>query len=461
MDNLYEMIKKADAGDVEAQSKAAHHILHELDLGENDKEIIAKAFDYLRNAAMSASYYGFAALELGEEYYSGRYIAKNYQQAVMWFRTAIQQEQPIGYYRLGKCFLCGHGVGQDYAKAFDSFLKGSLRGYINNSIRIGDMFKEGVFVDCDPEYAAKLYHHVFDTELDLYKKTNFWSDAYGQICLRLGECYLHGLGVAKDIEEANYFFAEAKEHSDGVHWLSDEKLSLLQLMYDAPYDDIPDTPIDSKFTEEISEADFISLMTQKLPTYNLSYYPEKELHDLCALNPSITKFDDMSFCDIYEGVKADNPRKMYEMAIICFQGDKNCPKNPLLKDYGIYLFHKSLLGGCTNPLEILGLCYYHGGDGVEQSYEIALFLYGLSRYPMAYGEIGVCYANGKGVERDYMAAYVNFAKCLLLDRERAGKTYENLTIIYPHLKCFEQDQSFVDFCHRASEKYESDDYDSF
>ena len=355
MDNLYEMIKKADAGDVEAQSKAAHHILHELDLGENDGEIIAKAFGYLRYAAMSASYYGFAALELGEEYYSGRYITKDYQQAVMWFRAAIQQGQPIGYYHLGKCFLYGHGVEQDYAKAFDTFLKGSLRGYINNSIKLGDMLKEGVFVDCDSEYAAKLYHHIFDTELDLYEKMDFWSDAYGQVCLRLGECYLHGKGVAKDINKANYFFEEAKEHADGVHWLNDENPSLLQLMYDAPYDETPDTPNDLIAIEEKSEADFISQMKQNLPGYNLH----------------------------------------------------------------------------------------------------------LSKYPMIFGKIGVCYAYGKGVERDYMAAYVNFAKCLLLDKGKAGKIYENLTIIYPHLKCFEHDQLFVDFCHRAGEKYKSDDYDRF
>ena len=80
---------------------------------------------------------------------------------------------------------------------------------------------------------------------------------------------------------------------------------------------------------------------------------------------------------------------------------------------------------------------------------------------MAFGEIGVCYANGKGVERNYLTAYFYFTKCLLLDSKRAGETYENLTIIYPHLECFEQDQIFIDYCHRASKKYASSDYDNF
>lgn len=44
MDNLYDLVKKADDGDAEAQYNAAHCILHEVDLDENDIEIVAKAF---------------------------------------------------------------------------------------------------------------------------------------------------------------------------------------------------------------------------------------------------------------------------------------------------------------------------------------------------------------------------------------------------------------------------------
>jgi TPR repeat protein len=455
MDNLYDLIKKADSGDTEAQYKAADYILHEIDLDDNESEIVEKVFSYLRNAAMSGFYHGVAALELGEQYLSGRHIEKDYKNAVMWFRAAILKKQPIGYYHLGCCFLRGLGVPQDFAKAFDSFLKGSLTGYINNTIMLGDMFKKGEFVNTDYEYAVRLYQHVFDSELDLYAKNDFYSIAYGQVCLRLGECYLNGNGVEKDIEEANYYYAEAKKHTEDEYWVEDENPYLLQLMNKAPF------PLDGTVVDKIAseDVDLASLFAEKLPVFELSYYPENELNTLYAINPSITKFEDENFTDIFDGVQAGDARQMYKLAIICFQGDVNSPKNSVLKDYGVYLFHKSLLGGCTDALEILGLCYFHG-DCVEQSYETALFLFSLSKYPMAFGEIGVCYANGKGVERDYLTAYFYFAKYLLLDNKRAGETYENLTIIYPHLICFEQDQMFIDYCHKASKEYISDENDN-
>ena len=151
---------------------------------------------------------------------------------------------------------------------------------------------------------------------------------------------------------------------------------------------------------------------------------------------------------------------IWQMAIICYQGDKNILKNPALHDYAMYLFHQSLLAGCSDPLEILGLCYYHG-DAVKQSYETALFLYRFSEQPMAYGEIGVCYANGHGVEKDDLMAYQYFVKCLLFDSKRAGEIYKNLAIIYPQLDCFEKDQVFLDYCQEASVKYASDQNDTF
>ena len=150
MSNLYEMIKKADARDAEAQYNAADHILQKISLDKNnpdDKEIIARAIEYLRNAAMDGYFQGVAALELGEQYYSGQYIEKDYRQAVIWFRTATQKRHPIGYYRLGCCFYHGHGISQSYAKAFDSFFKGALTGYINNYIKLGDHKKDLVFID--------------------------------------------------------------------------------------------------------------------------------------------------------------------------------------------------------------------------------------------------------------------------------------------------------------------------
>ena len=464
MDNLFEWIKKADSGDAEAQYKVAWHILYEMKIEDSDSEIINRALNYLTAAAINGYCHGLAALVLGDLFYQGRHVRQDFKQAIKWYRTATQKRMPIAYYDLGVCFLLGHGINKDLAKAFDCFFKGAMIGYINNYIMIGDMFKNGEFVELDRKFALKLYQYVYDSETDLFKKNNIWSDAYGIVCLRLGECYLHCIGVNRDIAKANYYFREAKEHSKDAHWKNSESPYLLQLMNDAPYFEdttiINGNTLDVLESQPLSQKDFIQLVSDNLPDYKLNAFPEKELNELCEANPVITKFGDKHFCEIYQGVKNDDARSMYEMATICYKGDANCSRNTALFDYATYLYHQSLLKGCSDPLEILGLFYYHGGE-VVQDYKVALFLYGLSEFPMALGEIGVCYANGKGVEKDYLKAYKFFVKCLLLEPEKGGVTYENMTIIYPHLPCFEYDQIFIEYCLESSKKYKTDDYDNF
>jgi len=459
MENLYELIQKADGGDLQSQVEVAQYILYNMEPDEVDAALVERALAYLHNVAPTGFRSGWAADVLGDFYYRGKYVAQDYRKAILWHRTAILKGHPCSYHGLGVCYLKGHGVPQDYAKAFDSFFKGALTGYRNCYTALGDMCKHGEFVGSDLVYAAKLYHHVFDSEMNFFEKNNLYSDAYGQVCLRLGAIYLYGHGVGKNVNEANFYFSEAKKHTENAHWVKDEDPDLLRLMEHAPYaSEDDDVRSDSSDDEE---TDFRLLMAERLPRYILRNCPEKELNALCALNPSIKKFDDEKFKDIFEGARAGDARQMYKMGTICYNGDANCPRNPALKEYGLQLFHESLFGGCADALEILGLCYYHGGDGVEQNYETALFLYRLSNEPMALGEIGVCFANGNGVERDDLTAYFCFVKCLLLDAKRGGSTYENLTVIYPRLKCFEQDQAFIDFCHIACKKYDSNDEDTF
>lgn len=183
-DNLYELIKKADGGDAEAQYNAAYHILYDMELGENDAEIIGRAISFLRNSAMSGYCQGLAALELGDLYYHGKRIAKDYKQAVMWYRTAAQKRHPIAYYRLGNCYCYGYGVIEDYAKAFVYFNKGA-EGYINNFIRLADMYWNGQYVPQDKNFALTLYRYVYDEEIKFYEKHEMFSNAHGEVLKRL------------------------------------------------------------------------------------------------------------------------------------------------------------------------------------------------------------------------------------------------------------------------------------
>ena len=462
-------VKKAEMGDIDAQFAVAQHIIYELHPDNDEKELIDKAVKYYRNAAMSGYYNGIAAEELGSLYYEGKYVERDYNKAIMWFRTSINKLMPTGYFNLGRCFYYGHGVEKDLAKAFDLYFKGAMTGYINNYVMLADMYKNGEFVDKDAAFAVKLYQYVYDLTLSEYKRINIWSDAYGLACLRLGAAYLFGVGAVKNIDETNYLLSEAKEHAKGSHWANvldtdAETKKLLSLLDGVPYtnDFNSDASLETEIAgvASLSDEEFTKLIAERLPKYELEYYPEKELNELYALNPKITKFGHTHFRKILDEANTGNPKKMYEMATICYQGDKNCPKNPTLKSYAMDLYHKSLIAGCRDALEILGLCYYHGCE-VPQSYETALFLFGLSEYPFAFSQIGVCYSNGNGVHKDYLKAYNYYIKMLLLEPDKGGITYDNIAIIYPHLTCFEKDAGFLDYCREKAVKTETDDYGEF
>lgn len=271
LDNVREWVEEAEKGDGEAQYHVAVHIFNEVDLSEDDTEIIERALGYLRKSAMSGYAQAVAAVELGELYYKGKHIPQDFQKALVWFRTAAQHLHPIGYYNLGECFFHGRGIPQDYAKAFDCYAKGALQNYTNAFIILGDMFKEGLFVERDPRYAVKLFYRVFDSDWGLYEKYDILTDAYGQACLRLGELYLHGSGVAKNVKEANRFFADAKKFDKDVGFMDNETPALLDLMHGAPY---PENEAEDKNDIEVEARSWhdMEFDNENVPTDSLEAY---------------------------------------------------------------------------------------------------------------------------------------------------------------------------------------------
>jgi TPR repeat protein len=270
LDNVPEWVERADKGDPEAQYHTAHYMLHNIELGEHDAEIVKRAIDYLRSSAMSGYFHGIAATELGELYFAGKHVPQDFAKAVMWYRNAAQNQNPIGYYHLGKCFSRGYGIKQDYAKAFDAFFKGAMINYAKSTIMLGDMIKDGLFGKPDPQYAVRLYRYAFNDAVSIYEENKFWSDTYWYAGVRLGECYLRGHGVPKNIKEANRYFAEAKKHDD-EYWRNREKPALIDLMYAAPYPaDEETTAVDA----EIGAASFLDteFSAESIPSDNLEAY---------------------------------------------------------------------------------------------------------------------------------------------------------------------------------------------
>src|SRR5665213_933637 len=102
---------------------------------------------------------------LGCCYQDGQGVAKDYAEAVMWFRKAAEQNYAPAQNNLGYCYANGRGVERDYAKAVEWFRKAAEQ-----------------------------------------------NDAVAQFCV--GICYEHGRGVSRDFREAYRLYKLAAEQNE-------------------------------------------------------------------------------------------------------------------------------------------------------------------------------------------------------------------------------------------------------
>ena len=183
-----ELMRKADAGDAKAQYHFAMYILKSDDppyyRTELSSEEVERGMRYLQLSAAQGYCEGVAADELGQIYYDGLIVPKDYKKAKMWFNTALLKGMPISAYMLGECAYYGHGEEVDYEKAAKYYLQAAV-GYINPIIRLGDMYIRGEYLPHDPTFAEKLYDYVLSEEEWLYANYGMYSDAHDEVLKRL------------------------------------------------------------------------------------------------------------------------------------------------------------------------------------------------------------------------------------------------------------------------------------
>ena len=101
----------------------------------------------------------------GNDYYEGNGVAKDYKQAVFWYRKSADRGNASGQAKLGLCYRDGQGVDQDFEEAVAWFRKSAEQG-----------------------------------------------DAWGQYLL--GTCYDNGDGVAKDLKQAVFWYRKSKDQGN-------------------------------------------------------------------------------------------------------------------------------------------------------------------------------------------------------------------------------------------------------
>ena len=98
--------------------------------------------------------------ELGDVYYFGRGVAKNYAEAVKWYKKAAERGHAGAQNDLGWMYQKGLGVPTDYAEAVKWYKKAAEQGNVTAQYRLGYMYANGLGVKKDNAEAEKWYQRA-------------------------------------------------------------------------------------------------------------------------------------------------------------------------------------------------------------------------------------------------------------------------------------------------------------
>lgn len=92
--------------------------------------------------------------KLGNVYYRGEGVPKDYMQAVKWYRMAADQGMPESQYMMGVIYDRGEGLPQDFAEAVAWYRKSAEQGYVAAQFELGNKYASGEGV---PQNYAEAY----------------------------------------------------------------------------------------------------------------------------------------------------------------------------------------------------------------------------------------------------------------------------------------------------------------
>ena len=147
-------------------------------------------------------------------------VAKDYQEALKWYRKAVDQGNSRAQYNLGLMYIYGLGVAKDRAEARKWFQKAADQGHKDAESQLREL---GVvsFSPSSPasvvDYAKKgdAYYYGdgvprnYEEAVKWYKMAAEQGDASAQSLL--GHLYKIGRGVASDYEQAIKWYKKAAD----------------------------------------------------------------------------------------------------------------------------------------------------------------------------------------------------------------------------------------------------------
>ncbi|CAB4398225.1 unnamed protein product [Rhizophagus irregularis] len=113
----------------------------------------------------------------------------NLSEFIVEYLRSAKKGDLIAQYNLGNCYQYGHGVAQDYKKAFKWYSYSANNGHAKSQNKLGELY-----------YHGRGIYQDFKKAFEWYSKSANNGCAEGQN--NLGKCYCHGTGIKQDYKKA-------------------------------------------------------------------------------------------------------------------------------------------------------------------------------------------------------------------------------------------------------------------
>ncbi|KAG0306103.1 hypothetical protein BGZ98_002967 [Dissophora globulifera] len=342
---------------------------------------------------------------LGEIYYDGYGVKKDYKKSMEWYLKASDTGNSDAMFNIGLMYQNGYGVEQNYAKAMEWFLKASDTGNSDAMHNIGVMYRNGEGVEQDHTMAMEWFVKASDA-------------GHSDAMLNIGVMYDNGDGVEQDYTMAMEWFVKASDsgHSDAMFNIG--------VMYRNGHGVERDYIMAMEWFLKASDAGHSSAMFNIGLMYHKGYGVEQDctkamewyLKASNAGDPH-AKFNIGAMYDDGDGIEQNYTKAMEWYLKASDAGDSDAKVNigmmysngyGVEQDYtrAMEWYLKASDSGDSDAKVNIGMMY-HDGHGVPQDYTKAME-WQLKASDIgnstAMSNIGEMYRDGRGVEQDYTMA---------------------------------------------------------
>ena len=201
-----DLIKKAEAGDADAQSSLGqwYQLGIEIPGLKTPKKDMKEAVKWYTKAAEQGQMK--AQFRLGRIYLDGGgEIIKDEKEGIKWFMKAAEQGDAASMNSMGVCYLKGSGVPKDEKEAVKWHEKAAAKGDECGLFSLAVCYNNGLGVPKDEKEALKWF----------LKAAESGSPGPGVDAQRIvGDFYKNGTGIAKDEKEAIKWYTKAATQGD-------------------------------------------------------------------------------------------------------------------------------------------------------------------------------------------------------------------------------------------------------